>query len=363
MPAQPRLRAAVLPPLPLLLLRLPLLVATTLVAGSCGKVVATGIAADMADEALAFALEGDDECLARSDSSSGEAGTGCGLNALQRGGARMVRTALALDGAAVPPMAAASGDTFAQAREPAAAGPGQAENPAGVREPVPALALPALGPRKTFAVAWGWTGEEGSDSSVGLSAASLLRWMAIGLLLACCTCDLAARWHHRACFLECRRKVQHVHRELLRQDRDQLLCPYCIEFVRSEPISSKVVFHCGHCFHLHCANSFFREHEDRAGLCPICSESGAEAGRTGEAVAGPQALLAPEGADGSPCGSPSSFASGEDCGRSFLLASLRRMYPDAVSEACVHRWASCHVETWLQELTCPKYKSLFRLRR
>lgn len=166
----------------------------------------------------------------------------------------------------------------------------------------------------------------------------------ISLLVAAgCLCHAWDRWKHDAHFRECRRKVDQLHHHLTRHDSDDPMCPYCVDFVKGTKSSGKVVFLCGHCFHLKCANSHFRNHQERAGLCPICCK--------GMAKAYEDDPPEPEGT--------SLFSTGlEEGRRSFLLASLRRMYPEVISEACMLRWACCSVETWHQELEKPKYKSI-----
>mmetsp|Transcript_116496 Transcript_116496/g.371782 ORF Transcript_116496/g.371782 Transcript_116496/m.371782 type:complete len:361 (-) Transcript_116496:52-1134(-) len=317
------------------------------------------------EASVGWALDGDDECL---EGSPGASDAACGLNALQRRGSRRTTPSLSLGLAAREATAEgrpgsgadSPGVRAAAAKVPAVASPTEAEasrNGAGSGPPTPALDRWRLLFQDLGAAASG---------DARLRTAGALCFLALGAL---CVCDAAARWRHRARFLECVRKVQHVHRELVRQDHDHPLCPYCIEFVQGAPSSGKVVFLCGHCFHLSCANSFFRDHQERAGLCPICCEGIAKVaeqpcgGRAGTSKAAPGAAEAPAAAEGAtaaptsgPRGAPQN-SSLKEGGRSFLLTSLRRMYPETISEACMLRWASCHVEIWLQELTQPKYKS------
>lgn len=319
----------------------------------------------LADSALAW----DDECSAGS-------GSGCGLSVLQRHGLKKQSVVLTVEGSPPPAAGAAASPAAGAAPSGAAPSPAPALGDAGVGAAgaagnasahslsgaagleLGAPAAPASG-AQPMAVGWRaigvWRRLQDRSLDAATSRAALLRAVGGLVVLAlgvACICDLAARCRHVARFRQCRRKVQHVHRELLRQDHDLPLCPYCIEFVRGQPSSGKVVFHCGHCFHLACANRFFVDHQERAGLCPICCDSMAKA-KAPEAVCAAREGESKGGEPGS-----SQISSLEESGRSFLLTSLRRMYPETISEACMLRWAACHVEIWLQEIARPKYRSL-----
>merc|ERR1711920_816288 len=74
-------------------------------------------------------------------------------------------------------------------------------------------------------------------------------------------------------FLLCQQKVKRVREAFLGNTNELPLCPYCVEFVKKKPTPSKVVFICGHTFHLACANAWFKETPERAGSCPICEGS------------------------------------------------------------------------------------------
>mmetsp|Transcript_66554 Transcript_66554/g.214486 ORF Transcript_66554/g.214486 Transcript_66554/m.214486 type:complete len:476 (-) Transcript_66554:69-1496(-) len=201
----------------------------------------------------------------------------------------------------------------------------------------------------------------------------------------------------RARFRMCQKKVRHVHQAFHEQDHDLPLCHYCLEFVHSKPISSRVVFHCGHTFHMICANEYFHACKDTGGGCPTCEgalavaraaqEPAVEAAgaaadasiaaarsaptvgpQTKEADAVAQVVLdreveaADNGGDESPSSPGSTSATSEE-GRRFLAASLQRMYPELVSKALAQRWSSCHIEIWLSELVCPAYASVFKRRK
>mmetsp|Transcript_28011 Transcript_28011/g.60805 ORF Transcript_28011/g.60805 Transcript_28011/m.60805 type:complete len:130 (-) Transcript_28011:83-472(-) len=118
------------------------------------------------------------------------------------------------------------------------------------------------------------------------------------------------------------------------------LCPGCVEFITTRPLSgrsqSKVVFLCGHAFHDGCASKWFRENSRLPGRCPICESGSSCAAAVGAAC----------------------DAAAGDAARTFLLASLQRRYPEIITEACAQRWKTCHIETWLMELTCPAYTPL-----
>lgn len=150
------------------------------------------------------------------------------------------------------------------------------------------------------------------------------------VLMLCCLYDAAAHWHHRAHYYSCQQKVRRVHETFHKQKGDQLLCPYCIEYIcPTARGSGPVVFLCGHRFHTDCANKWFLKHPDKAGRCPLCE------------------------------GSKDFCPARSNCeSLSFILGSLHRKYPEIVTEANVNRWASCHTEIWLSEMRCPRYNSI-----
>lgn len=147
------------------------------------------------------------------------------------------------------------------------------------------------------------------------------------VLMLGCLYDAAARWLHRARFHSCVSKVRKVHEVFRKRKGEQLLCPYCVDPISKS--SKPVVFLCGHRFHTDCANQWFVENPGKAGRCPTCENPHVSSRTICETLA-------------------------------FILGSLRRQYPDIISEANVNRWSSCHTEIWLTELRCPKYNSILR---
>lgn len=206
---------------------------------------------------------------------------------------------------------------------------------------------------------------------IGLAAASLM---------ACCIYDAVAHWCHRSHFTSCQQKVQRVHAAFLKRTGELPLCPCCVEFISNSPSPSKVVFLCGHRFHMDCANKWFCEYPEKAGRCPICegsptlftkkaigASSGTEAGSSTPLVGGSNGGVA-AGAVGTPpppvveCGAAESDwplqkpdREGSDEAQSFILGSLHRRYPEIIPKECVQRWSNCHTELWLSELTCPRW--------
>jgi len=144
-----------------------------------------------------------------------------------------------------------------------------------------------------------------------------------------CLFDAAARWLHRARFYSCVRKMRQVHEVFRKRKGEQLLCPYCVDPISTRSTSGQVVFLCGHRFHTDCANRWFVENPGKSGRCPTCE--------------------GPEIPSRTKCES-----------LAFILGSLRRRFPDIITEANVNRWSSCHTEIWLTELQCPSYNSIFR---
>jgi len=173
--------------------------------------------------------------------------------------------------------------------------------------------------------------------------------IAASLLLLCCLYDAVSQWRHRARFHACQRKIQHVHEVFLSRKGELPLCPTCVEFVAPHTSPAVVVFLCGHRFHIDCANRWIVDHECRAGCCPICENTSAEVGASSRLPVG----------DSGCAGGCTGSGESADESKSFILQSLRRQYPDMISEACTERWRDCHTEIWLSELACPRYNSIF----
>merc|ERR1712008_575276 len=73
----------------------------------------------------------------------------------------------------------------------------------------------------------------------------------------------------RAHYYSCQQKVRRVHETFHKQKGDQLLCPYCIEYIcPTARGSGPVVFLCGHRFHTDCANKWFLKHPERLAAAP-----------------------------------------------------------------------------------------------
>jgi len=169
------------------------------------------------------------------------------------------------------------------------------------------------------------------------------------ILLVWIIFNAVARYSHYARFLACQQKVKRVREAFLKQSNDLPLCPYCVEFIKIRPAPFKVVFICGHSFHLDCANKSFTDCPEKAGSCPICEKSGVDTDTDTDTDKDDNAL------DGS-------GALSNEGVRSFILGSLQRMFPEFISEACRQRWATCHIEVWLSELVYPELTSKLRFR-
>jgi len=208
-------------------------------------------------------------------------------------------------------------------------------------------------------------------------------------LAICCMYDTASYWYHKVHFHSCKRKVERVHGVFSRRRGELPLCPYCVEVIADQASPQKVVFLCGHRFHMDCANRWFLENPGKkAGRCPICSEAGSQDG-LGQADAPICSVLARAADSALPCApplgawTPSAAVSvdAEECCRDcreadpsdgvpapvlsdsvsdeaqgFILNSLHRRYPEIISVACVKRWLSCNTELWLSELSCPRWQ-------
>jgi len=198
------------------------------------------------------------------------------------------------------------------------------------------------------------------------------------VLAICCMYDIASYWYHKVHFHSCRRKVERVHGVFSRRKGELPLCPYCVEIIADQASPQKVVFLCGHRFHMDCANRWFLENPGKkAGRCPICSE-----GPLGfpdlQAAVSTSSCPSPLGA-GAPTATVSVDAKEccQDCrevdssdgvlapvlhdsvsdeAQGFILNSLHRRYPEIISGACVKRWLSCNTELWLSELSCPRWQ-------
>jgi len=287
-------------------------------------------------------------------------------------------------GAVAAHRAQATQTGFAVAVADVAAATVSATAPAAQAVPVQA-ALAAEGEKDA-----GTAGETSTSSllmalsfSVGLASASLV---------ACATYDGIARRRHAARFMFCRTDVQRVQQVLLKGEGEVPLCPYCLEYIHNTWLKSKVVFICGHGFHLDCANKCLSQAQFSAGACPLCAEASAGPLAAVKPTAGgaeddpertPEPSEDPEDKDDesleSKSGSPGlpgeASCQGNSCGgggaapaasavevRSFMLNSLHRKHADIISLACAERWATCHIETWLSELARPAFSSVFRWR-
>jgi len=185
----------------------------------------------------------------------------------------------------------------------------------------------------------GLIGFDADASKVGREAALVVLciivlglFVSLSILVSCGIYDMAARWRHLANFHACHKKLRRVHEELVNVNHDLTLCPYCVNDVQSQPSPTVVVFLCGHRFHMQCANRWFLEKPEATGKCPICAGFG-----TCDKEMSPSA----------------------DAAKTFILKSLRKQYPGIISKDQVEHWASCHTETWLTELTRPRFKSIF----
>mmetsp|Transcript_3758 Transcript_3758/g.10005 ORF Transcript_3758/g.10005 Transcript_3758/m.10005 type:complete len:280 (+) Transcript_3758:156-995(+) len=197
-------------------------------------------------------------------------------------------------------------------------------------------------------------------------------------LTICCMYDTASYWYHKVHFHSCRRKVERVHGVFSRRRGELPLCPYCVDIIADQASPQKVVFLCGHRFHMDCANRWFLENpEKKAGRCPICSEGplvfpdsqatvprpsgapplGAGAPRATVSVDAEACCPDCREADSSDSGpAPALNDSVSDEAQGFILNSLHRRYPEIISGACVKRWLSCNTELWLSELSCPRWQ-------
>lgn len=211
--------------------------------------------------------------------------------------------------------------------------------------------------------------------TVILGIVACLAGVAAAALAICLLYDVASYWYHKVHFHSCLRKVERVHEAFSRRKGELPLCPYCVESIAEQASPQKVVFLCGHRFHMDCANRWFLENPGKkAGRCPICSEGpltfpfeqavGPAAVRAAPPAAAPAwaavpvdaevACLEVDASDSTP--SPALNDSVSDEAQGFILSSLHRRYPEIISRACVKRWLSCNTELWLSELSCPRWQ-------
>jgi len=177
--------------------------------------------------------------------------------------------------------------------------------------------------------------------------ASFVVGVFVVMLGLCCFYDFVALWQHNAYFNTCRKQVQSVHDMFLKPHWDSPLCPICIEHV-PKTASNSVIFLCGHRFHTECANRWFLSKVRTGERCPIC-HSVDDSMNDRECEDGE---VLPDHAHGL----------GTDA-KNFFLQSLSVKFPEIISKNEVRRWCKCHTEIWLSELDCPRYKSIFSLRK
>jgi len=172
-------------------------------------------------------------------------------------------------------------------------------------------------------------------------------------LAICCMYDTASYWYHKVHFHSCLRQVERVHGVFSRRRGELPLCPYCVEVIGDQASAQKVVFLCGHRFHMDCANKWFLENPGKkAGRCPICTEETQAPADAEEECC--QDCREVDPGDGAPA--PALNDSVSDEAQGFILNSLHRRYPEIISAACVKRWLSCNTELWLSELSCPRWQ-------
>eukprot|EP00933_Yihiella_yeosuensis_P055608 TRINITY_DN5445_c0_g1_i1.p1 TRINITY_DN5445_c0_g1~~TRINITY_DN5445_c0_g1_i1.p1 ORF type:complete len:332 (-),score=55.36 TRINITY_DN5445_c0_g1_i1:253-1248(-) len=203
--------------------------------------------------------------------------------------------------------------------------------------------------------------DEGRQLSVAIVCCVVaLLCLGLALLTVCFVFDTAARWMHKATFHACKRQVTRVQEALMKGRDDLSLCPYCVQSILDTPHKSKVMFLCGHRFHLHCINQWYREHPQTAGGCPICDFSHEDCE--------PPVCTPCTGGEEETKSTPLREMRESDTGsmefpvdeaQIFILQSLHRQYPHIITKACTQRWAECNVELWLSELECPRYSSIF----
>eukprot|EP00933_Yihiella_yeosuensis_P055612 TRINITY_DN5445_c0_g2_i1.p1 TRINITY_DN5445_c0_g2~~TRINITY_DN5445_c0_g2_i1.p1 ORF type:complete len:336 (-),score=58.45 TRINITY_DN5445_c0_g2_i1:245-1252(-) len=213
-----------------------------------------------------------------------------------------------------------------------------------------------------------------ADEGRQLSAAifyCVVAFLCLGLAMfvVCFVFDTAASWMHTATFHACKRQVTRVQEGLMTGKDDLSLCPYCVRSILNTPNKQKVMFLCGHRFHLGCINQWFREHPQKAGCCPICDSGRQDCEPsvcppcTGGEEATPTPLREMRKGDTGSMEFPGDTGSMEEFPRdeaqTFILQSLHRQYPHIITKECTKRWAECNAELWLSELECPRYSSIF----
>mmetsp|Transcript_22127 Transcript_22127/g.61893 ORF Transcript_22127/g.61893 Transcript_22127/m.61893 type:complete len:372 (-) Transcript_22127:65-1180(-) len=365
---------------------------STFVAALCLAVAAAPSDFDDLDGDFLADLELDDECLA-----NGVEGGDCALAAFQLRASKMIRVGSSLGGSperpaqespAAPPQGSAAPKRAAGAAdgasEPTAVGNDAAGAPQGsllrdIDGDAAAVQVPLFQDQSGSDGVGEVRGEERALLWVLVRFFAFFVGVANGLLAVLAAYDFFARWRHYARFQSCRTDVQRAQSVLMKGEGDEPLCPYCLEFVRNHWLKSKVVFICGHSFHLDCANKCFVQDDRKAGACPLCACASAAVGSgSGYCFAkGPsneqaeRSAEAKTAADVVEIARESGLGEAACCGgtgpsaeevRIFLLASLHRKHEETVSQACVQRWSSCHIQIWLSELVCPRYSSIFRRR-
>lgn len=172
--------------------------------------------------------------------------------------------------------------------------------------------------------------------------------------------DVTARFLHRSRFLNCLAKVQRAHAAFSSKSGELPLCPYCVEHLSCKRGPNKVVFMCGHRWHVECSNRWFSEHPTDSTHCPICRDVEPTLeickGKTEDKMGcGCKAEV--------PVAEPSSEDFAVDGAFSFILQSLNRLYPEIITKDHVERWLACNTDIWLSELVCPRYNSILKFPR
>lgn len=231
---------------------------------------------------------------------------------------------------------------------------------AGSKQPVAELAsAPAVVQAKTSAVMSFRIGKDEVALAVSLlvaGVAMLLAFLAAALLV-CAAYDLTARWIHWARFRSCEAKVKRAHEAFHSKTGELPLCPYCVEPCTSKRGPSKVVFLCGHRFHVECSNKWFKENPESTTHCPICRDVETVLPLCRPCEPGKPKAIAekPEATTGRTLSKEQTVMDGAFA---FILHNLRRLHPQMVTEDNVERWMKCNTEIWLSELTCPRYNSV-----
>eukprot|EP00929_Paragymnodinium_shiwhaense_P013228 TRINITY_DN121093_c0_g1_i1.p1 TRINITY_DN121093_c0_g1~~TRINITY_DN121093_c0_g1_i1.p1 ORF type:complete len:312 (+),score=91.94 TRINITY_DN121093_c0_g1_i1:140-1075(+) len=190
-----------------------------------------------------------------------------------------------------------------------------------------------------------------SASFLVAGVALLLAFFSVALLV-CAAYDLGAHWFHWARFRSCEAKVKRAHEAFHSKSGDLALCPYCVESLSMKRGPSKVVFLCGHRFHVQCSNKWFSENPLSSTHCPICRDVDPFSGPCQPCLPGAEEAEAAAGAT-----KATEEASAVDGAFGFILQNLHRMHPAIVSEDSVARWMKNNTEIWLSELKCPRYNS------